>query len=375
MIVVLILILFITTYFAYSNYKWAISENKRVIQLESEKNNLQSQINSLNSQIQQVQNKLQSTEKNLEATKDELTEKKAEIKILQDKVSTYESQLSDLNIGLQQAQQGLTTCINDVYYTQSYDFVMSHETGFKLVCAKPCSLNQEKLDEIYFQMAHAMIDFEKNLKVDIFKFFKSIEVHAEPDKVCNKEVPACAYASILGQTPELRRGFICNIVKGCESSLEVYLHELAHMIWKNHDVPISFNEGFSEVISAIISGNQKSFCDKEFHIESSTLFGLIKKKKTVTPYTKGEELFYQLCKKYGFDFEHLPLFFQKASKYPNYYSSGLVFNDFVNIISSIVDEDVSQTVNEVMSIPIEGTECGNNKCENDERFNCVSDCS
>lgn len=82
-----------------------------------------------------------------------------------------------------------------------------------------------------------------------------------------------------------------------------------------------------------------------------------------------------LCKNHDFDFNNLPLFFQKAPEHPNYYTSGLKFNDFVNIISSIVGEDVRQTVNEVMSIAIEGTECGNNKCESDERFSCVGDCS
>lgn len=106
-IIILILVvgLLVVSYLAYSNYKWAVYQNNRVSQLESERSSLQSQINNLNSEIDDLNFELQTKKSEISDLKYEIEQKKKEIQRLQTKVNELEEELGITKTQLEETTQ------------------------------------------------------------------------------------------------------------------------------------------------------------------------------------------------------------------------------------------------------------------------------
>lgn len=101
-IIVLVLCVLIASYFAYSNYKWALYQNSRVSQLENDKNNLQSQINTLNSEISNLNSQIRTKDSTIASQKVEIEQKRQEIIRLQQRVNDLEEELGITKSKLQE---------------------------------------------------------------------------------------------------------------------------------------------------------------------------------------------------------------------------------------------------------------------------------
>lgn len=104
-IITLIIMLLVSSYLAYSNYKWAMYQNARVSQLESEKSNLQTRINDLNSRVNDLTSEIQSKTSQISDLKNEIEQKKQEILKLQQRVNDLESELGITKTKLQDTTQ------------------------------------------------------------------------------------------------------------------------------------------------------------------------------------------------------------------------------------------------------------------------------
>jgi Skp family chaperone for outer membrane proteins len=104
-IIVLVLCVLIASYFAYSNYKWALYQNSRVSQLENDKNNLQSQINNLNSEISTLNSQIRTKDSTIASQKIEIEQKRQEILRLEQRVNDLEEELGITKSKLQETTE------------------------------------------------------------------------------------------------------------------------------------------------------------------------------------------------------------------------------------------------------------------------------
>jgi len=104
-LIILVIGILISSYLAYSNYKWAIYQNNKVSQLESQKSSLQSEINNLNNEIDDLNFELQSKTSEISSLKYEIEQKKKEIQRLQTKVNELEEELGITKTQLEETTQ------------------------------------------------------------------------------------------------------------------------------------------------------------------------------------------------------------------------------------------------------------------------------
>lgn len=211
---------------------------------------------------------------------------------------------------------------------------------FRLVCTSPCPVPKEILDQEFAAIAYAVSTLRGLTQSDIHKELLPFEVHASEDAVCAFMISAAAYASgwfIDGNG--LKRGLVCFFFDKVEYDRSKFpystsVHEITHLFEfeKIEHKPIVL-EGLSEVMdSFFLKGNDKnSFC------WNGNAWYKLAAYNNHDPHWIGGDLFFELCRQYGFDYDDLPALFAEIDR-RGYVS----IHEFVDIINSIVGADTSQ---------------------------------
>lgn len=206
---------------------------------------------------------------------------------------------------------------------------------FRLVCEKPCPVSKKILDQEFAAIAYSISTLRGLTQSDIDEAYLPFEVHASDDSVCKYGGSnLLAYATVWDN-----RGLLCFFFDKIEYDRSKFpystsVHEVTHLFEYNK---IKRNrviyEGLSTIMeSFFLKGSERdSFC-----WEGNNWYWFQQYSNPNDPYGTGAELFFELCNKYGFDYDDLPALFRQLDK------KGTVDEkEFVSIINNIVGADTS----------------------------------
>ena len=210
---------------------------------------------------------------------------------------------------------------------------------FRLVCADPCPVPRNVLDQEFAAMSYSLSTLRGLTGSDIEKKLMPFEVHASEDSRCRFLAYAAAYKTVFVDDNGHSRGLLCFFYDRISYDRSRFpystsVHEVTHLFQdgkiKRNDV---IWEGLSEMMeSFFVSGNeQDSFCwqgNKQY----DKLAG-----NPHDPHGTGRQMFFELCDRYGFDYDDLPALFRELDERKN-----VSEEEFVGIVNDIVGKDTSR---------------------------------
>src|SRR3989338_5589092 len=210
----------------------------------------------------------------------------------------------------------------------SYD---ERTVDFRLVCKRDCPIPKETLDQEFAAIAYAVSTVRGLTQGDIDPSLMPFEVHVSEDDVCptikpyhNSQNIARAYRSSYTDINGNSRGLLCFFydIFPYEDFERFYfpytisVHETIHLFQQNKFPPYSgsgeiLTEGVAMVVdSFFVKGNERnSFC-----WEGNNWFKSIQYNNPDDPHGTGQELFFELCNQYGFDYDDLPALFRELER-------------------------------------------------------------
>jgi len=213
---------------------------------------------------------------------------------------------------------------------------------FRLVCSRPCPVSRNILDQEFAAISYAVSTLRGLTKADIDSRLLPFEVHATEDAVCPKYKDAPAYMSSFKDSNGAYRGKLCfrfDEIKYDRTHFpySTSIHEVTHLFQDSRFPPYRGNsraltEGLSMVLDSFFErGSERdSIC-----LEKNNVYGTVL--NTSSPHGTGQQLFYTLCKEYGFDYDDLPRLFRELDK-----RKGNIDNqEFVRIMNNIIGKDTS----------------------------------
>lgn len=211
---------------------------------------------------------------------------------------------------------------------------------FRLVCSKPCPVSKDIINQEFAAISYAVSTLRGLTKSDLDENIVPFEVHASEDSVCPTNPDALAYMTVFTDAKGYNRGLLCFFFDKLRYDRSKFpystsVHEVTHLFEAGK---IKHNsvlwEGLSEMLeSFFVKGNDRnSFCWEGNAWYKDVI------KRSDDPHWVGGDLFFELCRQYGFDYNDLPeLFRQLDSRGGN-----VDENVFVGIVNNIVDSDTSQ---------------------------------
>jgi hypothetical protein len=213
---------------------------------------------------------------------------------------------------------------------------------FRLVCARPCPVQETVLEQEFAAISYALSTMRGVTQADVHPDLLPFEVHASADSLCKEGPWFLAYMDTnFTDASGYRRGLLCFFFDKKEYNRDRFpystsVHEVTHMFAYGRIVrhPVLW-EGMSEMMeSFFLRGNVRdSFC-----WEGNDWFGeLIDNPHD--PHGTGRQLFFTLCKDYGFDYDDLPALFARLDHEAS-------VEEFVAIVSDIAGKDTSRAFKE-----------------------------
>ena len=215
---------------------------------------------------------------------------------------------------------------------------------FRLVCINPCPVSKKVLDQEFAAIAYAVSTVRGLTKSDIDESLLPFEVHASEDDVCPMNPTGIAYMTKFTDNNGYSRGLLCFFYDKIPYNRDKFpystsVHEVMHL-FESNKLPYSRQEGgsvlwegLSEMMeSFFIKGNDlNSFCWKGNNWYKSAI------QNSHDAHWVGGDLFYNLCKQHGFDYDDMPRLFDELES-----KKGDVDNqEFVNIMNRIVGSDTT----------------------------------
>lgn len=211
---------------------------------------------------------------------------------------------------------------------------------FRLVCKRPCPVSKEVLNQEFAGMAYAVSTLRGLTQSDLNKDLLPFEIHASEDSVCQRIPNALAYMTTFTDTNGYNRGLLCFFFDKLYYDRSKFpystsVHEVTHLFEAgkmNHNSVIW--EGISEMLeSFFVKGNDKnSFC-----WEGNAWFKEVLKRSD-DPHWVGGDLFFELCRQYGFDYDDLPELYRQLDAR----NGNVDEKEFVKIVNNIVGSDTSK---------------------------------
>ena len=216
---------------------------------------------------------------------------------------------------------------------------------FRLVCKKDCPVSKEILDQEFAAIAYAVSTLRGLTQSDITPELLPFEVHASEDARCPMLEGARAYQTSYTDSQGYTRGLLCFFYDTINYDRTKFpystsVHEVTHLFeekkipYKNSGDGWVLGEGLSEMLeSFFVKGNDKnSFCwqGNAWYKQALT--------NSHDAHWVGGDLFFELCKQYGFDYDDLPELFRQLDLRKGQADE----QEFVNIVNNIVGADTSQ---------------------------------
>lgn len=216
---------------------------------------------------------------------------------------------------------------------------------FRLVCTAPCPVSKQILDQEFAAITYSISTIRGLTQSDIDSSLMPFEAHASEDNRCTFGEKYAAYMSEVTDSNGYKRGLLCFFYDKINYDRSKFpystsVHEVTHL-FEEHKVPYVYSdggsilwEGISEMLdSFFLKGSTNSFCwQGNFWYKAVALVNN-------DAHWKGGQLFFDLCNKYGFDYDDLPALFDKLEEMNGHANEA----DFVSIINSIVGTDTIQT--------------------------------
>ena len=220
------------------------------------------------------------------------------------------------------------------------DYAYDERTvDFRLVCSDPCPVREEILDQEFAAISYSLSVLRGLTGSDVEEELMPFEVHASEDSRCRFIGYAQAYKTVFVDDNGHSRGLLCFFYDRIDYDRSRFpystsVHEVTHLFQdgkiKRNDV---IWEGLAEMMeSFFLSENeQDSFCWE----------GNRRYEKLISnphdPHGTGRQLFFELCERYGFDYDALPALFRELDARKN-----VDEEEFVEIISDVVGRDTSR---------------------------------
>ncbi|MEK6828129.1 MAG: hypothetical protein AABX78_02160, partial [Nanoarchaeota archaeon] len=181
-------------------------------------------------------------------------------------------------------------------------------------------------------------------KSDIDESLLPFEVHASEDNVCPMNPAGIAYMTQFTDNNGHSRGLLCFFYDKIPYNRDKFpystsVHEVMHL-FESNKVPYTRQEGgsvlwegLSEMMeSFFIKGNDlSSFCWKGNDWYKAAIW------TSHDAHWVGGDLFYELCKQHGFDYDDLPRLFDELEANKEEVTN----QEFVNIMNGIVGSDTT----------------------------------
>ncbi len=214
---------------------------------------------------------------------------------------------------------------------------------FRLVCIDPCPVSKSVLDQEFAAISYAVSTLRGLTQSHIVEELMPFEVHASEDFRCPMLERAIAYKSMMIDSNGYRRGKLCFFFDKIEYDRSNFpystsAHEVTHLFQQGRFPPYiaggkTLLEGLAEMIESFFRrGNERdSFC-----WEGNDWYGQISNNPH-DPHGTGRQLFFELCNRYGFDYDDLPGLFRQLDMR----NGNLDEQEFVRAINSVVGADTS----------------------------------
>lgn len=210
---------------------------------------------------------------------------------------------------------------------------------FRLVCTNPCPVSKQVLEQEFAAIAYSLSTLRGLTKSNIEEEIMPFEVHASEDSRCSMLKTALAYKTTFVDANGHYRGLLCFFYDKLQYDRSKFpystsVHEVTHLF---EDGKMTHNsilfEGLSEMMeSFFVKGNEKnSFCWQGNNWYGQTV------NNPHDPHGTGRQLFFELCNRYGFDYNDLPELFRQLD------NAGGNVNEigFVKIMNNIVGSDTT----------------------------------
>ena len=252
-------------------------------------------------------------------------------------VAIRDNSQSQSNDNIKKRKEGFS--LNEKPFDEGNYAYDERTRDFRLVCSKPCPVSKEVLDQEFAAINYAVSTLRGLTKSDINEELIPFEVHASEDKICQMLPKALAYKTIFTDSNGYSRGLLCFFFDKLPYNRDKFpystsVHEVTHLFehgkYKDNDI---IDEGLSEMLeSFFLKGNDKnSFCWQGNAWYKQVL------KNSDDPHWVGGDLFFELCNRYGFDYNDLPELFRQLDN-----KGGNVNEvEFVKIINNIVGRDTT----------------------------------
>ena len=273
---------------------------------------------------------------------DNLSKAEDLITLAEEKVVDIKDSPSDINFNVQKRKEGFS--LNEKPFDEENYAYDERTKDFRLVCINPCPVSKGILDQELAAINYAVSTLRGLTKSDINEELMPFEVHASEDSICQILPKALAYKTIFIDSNGYSRGLLCFFFDKLPYNRDKFpystsVHEVTHLFehgkYKDNDI---IDEGLSEMLeSFFLKGNDKnSFCWQGNAWYKQVL------KNSDDPHWVGGDLFFELCNRYGFDYNDLPELFRQLDN-----KGGNVNElEFVKIINGIVGSDTTSLFKE-----------------------------
>ena len=257
------------------------------------------------------------------------------VPLAEEKIIAIKDDPQSQNNNIQKRREGFS--LNEKPFDEGNYAYDERTKDFRLVCTNPCPVSKTVLDQEFAAISYSLSTLRGLTKSNIEDEIMPFEVHASEDTRCPTLPSALAYKTTFVDSNGHYRGLLCFFYDKLQYDRSKFpystsVHEVTHLF---EDGKMTHNsilfEGLSEMMeSFFVKGNEKnSFC-----WQGNNWYG-----KTVNnphdPHGTGRQLFFELCKNYGFDYDNLPELFRQLD------NAGGNVNEigFVKIINNIVGSD------------------------------------
>ena len=252
-------------------------------------------------------------------------------------IAIKDNSQSQSNNNVQKRKEGFS--LNDKPFDNRNYAYDERTKDFRFVCSSPCPLSKAILDQEFAAINYAVSTLRGLTKSDINEELMPFEVHASEDSRCPTLPNALAYKTAFTDNNGYTRGLLCFFFDKLPYNRDKFpystsVHEVTHLFeygkYKDNDI---IDEGLSEMLeSFFLKGNEKSsFCWQGNAWYKQVL------KNSDDPHWVGGDLFFELCRQYGFDYDDLPELFRQLKNRKGNVNEA----EFVKIINNIVGSDTT----------------------------------
>ena len=259
-----------------------------------------------------------------------------QLTLAEDEVVAISEQIREIKLFEERRKEGYK--LNEKPFDDRKYAYDERTVDFRLVCADPCPVPKRILDQEFAAISYSLSVLRGLTESEIENKLMPFEVHASEDSRCRFLNYAAAYKTVFVDENGHSRGLLCFFYDRIDYDRSRFpystsVHEVTHLF---EDGKIKRNrviwEGLAEMMeSFFVTGNeQDSFCWEGNRRYDEVI------NNPHDPHGTGRQLFFELCDRYGFDYDNLPELFRELDE-----RKEVDEKEFVDIINDITGRDVS----------------------------------